>query len=428
MSTSYLKKLYLKKDFGKLSFIIGIFLLPSAFSLSLIFLLIALIIGVIRNKKNYLNDKYNISFLVGSLLLITSSTVHSFRNELEIPYDYDSHLSWIGLANWIPLFWCFYGFQSYLKTPYDRKIFSLILISGTFPVIISGFGQSFFNWNGPLEALGGLIIWYQRPLQNVTELTWLFNNPNYAGLWLNIVWPFSFAFLINNRENIFQIISSFIFTFSITITTVLTNSRTAWVGLVLGTFLLSGRKITKSIPYLILTSAVIFLTSFIPIFKNYYKRIFEISIPNQSWISVDQFNLTRLDIWQSALQNIFKKPFFGSGSGSFPEIFFSETGIFKGHPHNIILELMISYGIPVAIIFTVTISIIFFVAFLKIFLEKKKNNSFIIFEKAWITSLFLIIISQMVDVQYFDGRISIIFWILIAGARNMARPNDTKKS
>ena len=423
MSTSYLKKLHLTKDFGKLSFIIGIFFLPSAFSLSLIFLLIALIISAIRNKKNYLNDKYNISFLVGSLLLITSSIVHSFRDELEIPYDYDSALSWIGLANWIPLFWCFYGFQSYLKTPNERKIFSLVLISGTFPVIVSGLGQSFFNWNGPLEALGGLIIWYQRPLQNITELTGLFNNPNYAGLWLNIVWPFSFAFLINNRENIFQIVSSFIFTFSIAITTVLTNSRTAWLGLVLGTILVSGRKITKSIPSLILTSVFICLTSFVPYLRNYYKKIFEIAIPNQSWISVDQFNLTRLDIWQSALQNILKKPFFGSGSGSFPEIFLSETGIFKGHPHNIVLELMISYGIPAAFLITATISIIFSVAFVKIFLDSNKKNSTIIFEKAWIISLFLIIISQMVDVQYFDGRISIIFWILIAGARNMAKSN-----
>ena len=44
-----------------------------------------------------------------------------------------------------------------------------------------------------------------------------------------------------------------------------------------------------------------------------------------------------------------------------------------------------------------------------------------IFEKAWIISLFLILISQMVDVQYFDGRISIVFWILLAGARNIGR-------
>ena len=158
----------------------------------------------------------------------------------------------------------------------------------------------------------------------------------------------------------------------------MTNSRTAWLGLVLGTILVSGRKITKSIPSLILTSVFICLTSFVPYLRNYYKKIFEIAIPNQSWISVDQFNLTRLDIWQSALQNILKKPFFGSGSGSFPEIFLSETGIFKGHPHNIVLELMISYGIPAAFLITVTISIIFSVAFVKIFLDsnKKFNNYF----------------------------------------------------
>ena len=85
----------------------------------------------------------------------------------------------------------------------------------------------------------------------------------------------------------------------------------------------------KSIPSLILTIVFICLTSFVPYLRNYYKKIFEIAIPNQSWISVDQFNLTRLDIWQSALQNILKNPIFGSGSGSFPEIFLNETGVFS---------------------------------------------------------------------------------------------------
>ena len=421
MSISNQEKLNINNNFGKFNFLIGIFLLPSAFSLSLVFLLISLILSISRNKNNNLNDKYNIFLLIGSLWLIISSTVHSFRNEFTIANDWDSSLSWIGLANWIPLFCCFYGFQFYLRTPNERKIFGLILILGTFPVIVSGLGQSFFNWNGPLETLGGLIIWYQRPLENITELTGLFNNPNYAGLWLNIVWPFCFAFLISNRKNIYQVISSFLFAFSIAITTVLTNSRSAWIGLLLGTILIPGRKIIKVIPYLSLTSAFIFFTSLLPDLGKHYKRIFEVVIPNQSWVSIDQHNISRLDIWYSAIQNIIKNPIFGSGSGSFPQIFFNETGLFKGHPHNLILELMVSYGIPAAFLITITISTLFFVALLKIFLIKNENNSNMIFEKAWIISLFILLISQMVDVQYFDGRISIVFWILLAGARNIGR-------
>ena len=81
---------------------------------------------------------------------------------------------------------------------------------------------------------------------------------------------------------------------------------------------------------------------------------------------------------------------------------------------------MISYGLPAAFIITSTISTIFLVAFLKIFSIKNENNSNMIFEKAWIISLFILLISQMVDVQYFDGRISIV-WILLGGARNIGR-------
>ena len=88
---------------------------------------------------------------------------------------------------------------------------------------------------------------------------------------------------------------------------------------------------------------------------------------------------------------------------------------------NLILELMISYGLPVAFLITIIISTLFLVAFLKIFSIKNENNSNMIFEKAWIISLFILLISQMVDVQYFDGRLSIVFWILLAGARNIGR-------
>jgi len=42
-----------------------------------------------------------------------------------------------------------------------------------------------------------------------------------------------------------------------------------------------------------------------------------------------------------------------------------------------------------------------------------------IFDKAWVISIMLFLFSQLVDVQYFDGRISITFWILLAGAKNI---------
>ena len=124
--------------------------------------------------------------------------------------------------------------------------------------------------------------------------------------------------------------------------------------------------------------------------KNFYEDFFNIIIPNPSWISVDQNNITRFDIWVSALNNIISNPLFGSGSGSFSEIFMSETGVFKGHPHNLFLELLLSYGIPGAILIITPIALISFLSFRKIFLYRNYELPNLIFEKAWIISLLIL--------------------------------------
>jgi len=109
-----LEKLNLNKDFGKLSFLTGIFLLPSAFSLSILFFLFSLLISLLTNKNSYFADKYNFSFFMGGLLLIISAISHSLGINLNQQYSWDRNLSWIGLANWLPFFLCFYGFQTFL--------------------------------------------------------------------------------------------------------------------------------------------------------------------------------------------------------------------------------------------------------------------------------------------------------------------------
>ena len=68
------------------------------------------------------------------------------------------------------------------------------------------------------------------------------NNPNYAGTWLNVIWPFCIAILLDKREYIFQRLSVYFFTIGISLTTVLTNSRSAWLGIFIGSLLMFGRK------------------------------------------------------------------------------------------------------------------------------------------------------------------------------------------
>ena len=228
-----IKKLSISKEFliNNL-FYIGLFFLPSAFSISAVFLLISLILNSLINEENFFKDKLNIFFFFGSFLLIVSSIMHDYRSNY-LSYDPNSSLSWIGLANWIPFFWCYWGFKPLLNNSEKRKKTSLILLSGTLPVVITGLGQSFFNWDGPFEIFNGLIVWYQRPLDGITGLTGLFNNPNYAGSWLNVIWPFSIAALLDKTKYLAKNISVYLFTLGISLSTILTNSRSAWIGFII---------------------------------------------------------------------------------------------------------------------------------------------------------------------------------------------------
>ena len=49
------------------------------------------------------------------------------------------------------------------------------------------------------------------------------------------------------------------------------------------------------------------------------------------------------------------------------------------------------------------------------------NYEFFDFNKAWITSFLIFFSLHMFDISYFDGRISILAWILLAGMRQIIK-------
>jgi hypothetical protein len=363
---------------------------------------------------------------VAGIFLIISAFIHSnFNNDLS-NYKLNHSLSWIGLANWIPFFLCFWGFQPFLNSKTKRRRTAFALLAGTLPVIVTGIGQSFFNWHGPMEALNGLIIWYQRPIEGITGITGLFNNPNYTGLWLNLILPFCFAETINSRNNKLNKIITFLFSFSFILCTILTNSRAAWICILLGSIVMFGRKGLKLIFPLIILISLIISSTIYPIFGPKIQFLLESIIPNNIWNEFTDFQISRLDIWNSAFKNIINFPIFGTGGGSFPDIYMYEKGLWKGHAHNLPLELFSSYGIPAGVIIILPIIYLFIFSTKTIFLNRLIKTS--IFDRAWVISIMLFLLSQLVDVQYFDGRISITFWILLAGANNIIEEDKLSRN
>ena len=410
------------KDYGSLLFLLGIFFLPSTMLIGVSFLLPAFVISTLLSKKSFLKDHWNLPFIIFGLLIILSAILQNYFFKNNYVGIWDSKLSLIGLGNWIPFIWVFWAVQPYLNSKSKRRSFSLVLIAGTFPVLITGFGQYFLNWTGPFETLNGLIIWYQRPIENPGGLSGLFSSQNYAASWLNFVWPFCIALFLDKGKNFFKKTITFGFLISTGIAAFLTFSRNAWLGLFTAIPIVAGKNAFKYLLPIIMLIILMLFFVFSPLFEGEFQHMVRGYLPGKILLEFSNdgyegLDITRIGIYKSALELIKKNPLFGIGAGSFTEIFFFNTSFWKGHSHNLLLELTLSYGLPATIIFFITTSNILYLSSKKIFSCNILNISYI--DKAFWTALFFFLISQLADIQYFDGKISLIAWILMAGLKNI---------
>ena len=422
---------------GKSFFLAGIFLLASAPFISSIFFLLSLAVSFYIGLPKICKDKWNYPLALVAFIMIVVSLIHNVYYidiDTEIKekiFSWNPSASWLGLANWVPLFFCFMGFQEFLSNKKDRKICAQYLVAGSLPVLITGFGQYFFDWHGPLQTLNKLIVWFQYPLEEGQGLEGLFSNQNYAGCWLNIILPFSIAFLFDKSLNIFKKSFSLCLVISFSVAIFLTSSRSAWGGLLLTLPLLLGKNMFILIFALILLFTILInLNIYIPELTRKFTEFFpdKLNLINEfNPANYENFSETRIGIMSFATKMILEKPFLGWGAASFSYYNFLETYIYTGHPHNLFLELAFSYGfLPSLLVFVYVVSLC--LISLKIIYFKKIKITFndLFYEKAWWTSFFVLLTSQMIDIQYFDIRISLTFWILLAGMRSIIRENNIK--
>ena len=431
MKDMFLENVFIKLNKKKLDFnifYIGLFLLPSLPSISSIFLFISFIYLTLK-KESYFEDKYNYPLILSSVLIIVSCILNTLFPANFYEGEYEIKQLWIGISNWLPYFWIFWLFQSYSKNPSMRKKLIIIFLIGSIPVIISGFLQYFFKFHGPFVFLNGFITWYSREIHPGDGMTGLFNNSNYLGMWLNIIWPFSIVFFKDSlRTQSKRSISSLLLA-SIFICTLLTFSRNSWLGLVLSTFLVLGFKSLKwLIPLLslLITPVLIGLGIFPnnPLSDVTKKFIPGIIFHQFGGLGFENFSsFIRVQIWNSSINLISQRPLTGWGSSSFPKLFRSDLGEEFFHTHNLPLEIALSFGIPTAILIIILIIFILFYSRKRIFKFKNYDG----YDKAWWVSATIVFFCHMFDLQFFDVRIGLIFWILLGGLRNILRENVKNK-
>ena len=411
---------------GEKFFDLGTLFLPWAMYYGLLFFFISLSISLIKNRKEFYKDKFNYLILFVSALMFISAFSQNilFSNNFS---NLNGKEIYLGLFNWVPLFFGFWAFQYYLKEPKRRHVFSRNLIIGSFPVFLSCIGQIWWGWESSIILLNKTIVWYQKPLDiNLYNgISGLFSNPNYAGCWFSIIWPFSLAFFIQSKERVQKYFNFLIMTLT-SYLLLLSGSRNALICLFISAILLI--KLKYFILLVLIFTAFVFITLLMSIISPEINFLLEPYIPTKVFgkfkfnLSSSLLSYQRIEIWNKTISLIVKKPFIGWGASTFPIIYAYYGGNSDAqHTHNIFLQLAYDYGILVALIIFIFISSIIFKS-IKLWKSKKITINSV--DSYWIVASISSFIFHQVDFPYYDGRISIIFWILLAGIKNIVQESN----
>lgn len=106
------------------------------------------------------------------------------------------------------------------------------------------------------------------------------------------------------------------------------------------------------------------------------------------------------------------------GAAAFSVIYPLRTGKWHGHAHNLPLELAIAHGLPVAALVAGLVLALLIVAL--------RRGVTRLFDRAWWAAVLILMVLHGTDLPFFDSRVNIAGWILLAGLRCLLRPNQER--
>ena len=393
-------------------FYLSLFLLPSASVIAAVFLLIASFFSMGTRYKSFFQNKINYFFIISvSMMLISCFRALKGIDQNPLLQEvWDPYLSLIGLFNWLPFILIFWSYETFLDSSNKRSLAINFLIAGTVPVLFSGLIEYFFNFNNDLSTLYGFITWHLGP-SKTQMISGLFNNPNYLSAWLSMILPLGIYSLEKSKKK-FDFFFLVIFNLITLALILLTGSRNGLIAmLVLTLFIIKNKK-----KYLIL-----FLTFLVSYLSIKYLINFEINV-------FDNFsNTSRFLIFKESIKLISEKPFFGFGAASFSHVIPIPTSLGPyedniQHTHNLVLELAFNYGLLASLFLNIPI---FYLLSRGLYINLAKKINLV--DQSWFISFFIISLSYSTDITYYDGRISVLSWILLVGLNTIIKETNIKK-
>lgn len=303
-----------------------------------------------------------------------------------------------------PQIFIFYLIASVMNTPrYVQRIILCLLIS---VAIVAGIG---------------LYGYYQGSMIKAERATSYFGNFGRAAFYTSMIIPMALAQSLCNKHGwrlwVYSGVTILCLLFMIT-----TLSRGAWISTLFAIILLS---IIKSRKLLIVVFLIILAMPWV-LPHEYIER--GLSLTQVDEITGNEQFGDRFWLWRSAIEMIRDNPLDGAGYGNrvfskmYPYYIDSRSsGLIFENAHNLYLQMAIEIGLPgLGLFLFIITSVLIRVA------RKIKSHLDTAIEKQILGiagSLAVFVIFSMSTFRY-ENEIGLLFWILVASAVNMTRPES----
>ncbi|MGB1416716.1 MAG: O-antigen ligase family protein [Synechococcus sp.] len=393
-----------ERPLGWRAFQLGLFLLPSSALLAGLCLLVTCITGSRGRAVAIWRDPWVRPLLLAGLLMIAGCFAAR-----------DPGLAWAGLANWLPLFWAFWAFRCFLDRPERRQRAATLLLVGTVPVLVTGFGQMHLGWSGPWQWLGGGVIWFMEAGGKPDgRLSGLFDYANVAGAWLGVIWPFALAGVMRSDMPRRTRVLALLFSAATVAAVLLTRSRNAMAALALALPVVIGPGRWIWLLPLVLVLALPLLLAVLPgvptSLQQWCLARFPEVVQQRLLERQTTSSLTRVAQWSFAIELIAERPWLGWGAAAFSVLYsIHAQRNWHGHSHNLPLELAVHHGLPAAVLVVGTVLVLLIVALRRGLLQRHPVD------RAWWAATLVLVGMHGTDLPFFDSRLNILGWVLLAG-------------
>ncbi|HLP91843.1 MAG TPA: O-antigen ligase family protein [Nostocaceae cyanobacterium] len=365
-----------------------------------------------KQYKNIIRHPLNWGFGILSILLLLTTAFATNKAE-----------AFLGVFNFLPFFFAFPGLAALIQTPAQLRQIAWLIVLGSIPILIFGFGQLFLGWQWQFQFLAIVLDWHLvEGGVPPGRMASILMHANTLAAYLTTVLILGLGLSLENCQQIKTRNPRFILltvtVFANFIALILTDSRNGWAIAIfacLAFALYQGWRLLVAGFMSIVTT--ILLAAFAPspiaeLFRRFVPSFFWARLNGDKYSPVPVTEM-RTTQWQFAWSLTQQQPWTGWGLRSFSGLYKAEMQVDINHPHNLFLMLSAETGILCTLLFCSLLLWILINAIQLLrqsqVLESKNKTIFF----SYLLTLVGWLIFNSVDVTIFDIRLNTIFWVFL---------------